>query len=391
MFPVAGRLTSRVHAWPPVTARQFFALPALGGYRPTARRRRNLYLNRLEYLCGRTRLRSYPTRLVVEPATACNLRCPYCLTGIGAAGRPRSVMTLELYERLLDELGDCLFEVEAFQWGEPLLNPHIIAMIEAATGRGIGTVINTNFSVPFDRTRAEQLVAAGLTELNVSVDGARQETYERYRVRGDLARVLHNSRLVAEARRRFGRTTPRLRLEFHAFPHNVGDVPAMHELARANGMELRVFKGVVPGDDWDTARQFEYCVSPIPAPCIFLWSVAVVSSDGGVLSCRGAFRAADDMGRLAATPAELGAARFRDVWNGPRFAAARRFYRRRDDSAAARAHICFACPNTRMWERWKTHRAGGGARDTFDVGYTLNGIWNYFWARGRDPGGATRP
>src|SRR2546425_1069881 len=40
-----------------------------------------------------------------------------------------------------------------------------------------------NFSLPFDRARAEHLVASGLSELNVAVDGARQETYERYRVR----------------------------------------------------------------------------------------------------------------------------------------------------------------------------------------------------------------
>lgn len=225
----------------------------------------------------------------------------------------------------------------------------------------------------------------------MSVDGARQETYQQYRVRGDLERVLHNSRLVSTARERLGTLTPRLFLEFHVFPHNVGDVPAMHNLARAHGMQLRMFKGVVPGDDWDSARQFEYCVAPIPAPCIFLWSIGVVSTDGGVLPCRGGFRADDDMGRLAATPGELGAVRFRDVWNGPRFTAARQFYRRREGDAAARGHICFDCPNTQMWERWKAHRAGGGARDTFDIGYTLNGIWNYFWTRGRKPAGAARP
>jgi hypothetical protein len=160
----------------------------------------------------------------------------------------------------------------------------------------------------------------------------------------------------------------------------------MDSLARQHGMRLRVFKGLVPGDDWDTARQFEYCAAPIPTPCIFLWSIAVVSTDGGVLPCRGGFRTADDMGRLAATPHELGAARFRDVWNGPRFAAARRFYRQREDSAEARAHICSECPNTLMWERWKAHRATGGRRESFDVGYTLNGIWNYFWTRGREAG-----
>ena len=106
---------------------------------------------------------------------------------------------------MLDELGDYLLELEAFHWGEPLLSPHIDTMIEAASARGIATTINTNFSVPFDRARAERLVASGLTELTVSIDGAHQATYEQYRVRGDLERVLHNCRLVGDARGASGR------------------------------------------------------------------------------------------------------------------------------------------------------------------------------------------
>lgn len=131
-------------------------------------------------------------RLVIEPASACNLRCPYCLTGAGEVGRPRALMTLALYERLLEQLGDRLFELEAFHWGEPLLNPHLATMIATASARGIATTINTNLSLYLERDRAEQLVAAGLTELTVSIDGARQETYEQYRVRSKLERVLHN-------------------------------------------------------------------------------------------------------------------------------------------------------------------------------------------------------
>jgi len=241
--------------------------------------------------------------------------------------------------------------------------------------------VNSNLSLPLAPEVAEQVVSSGLRELNVSVDGARQETYEQYRVGGDLALVLENCRKLAAAKARCGSTTPRLNLQFVAFAHNVADADDMHRLAGELGMNLRLFKGVVPGRDWDREGKWQYCVGPIPVPCIFLWGTAVVSSDGGVLPCRGAFYREDDMGQIALDPDELGESTFRSVWNGRRFQNARRFYRARQGAAEEERHICFNCPNTVMFERWREHRARGGSRADFDVGYTLNDIWNYFWNR----------
>jgi Radical SAM superfamily/Iron-sulfur cluster-binding domain len=369
----ARRLRGRLEA--------FLALPPVGGFRPTWRRRWNLYLTRYEHLRGRTKLRSYPTRLVVEPASACNLRCPYCFTGAGEVGRERGLMPLDLYRRVLGELGDYLFELELFHWGEPLLHPQLEVMIREAAERGIATTVNTNLAVPFDAARAERLVGSGLTELTISIDGATQETYEKYRVRGRLGRVLKNCRLVAEARRRLGPAAPRCNLEFHAFPHNAGDAGAIRALAAELGMGVRVFKGVVPGKEWGKDTEFEFCVSPVPTPCIFLWGTAFLNSDGGCAPCRGTFYADDDIGTLAASPGAPGASSFAEIWNGSRYRAARALFQARGGDAAARRSPCFDCPNTIMWERWKEHRAAGGEPQSFDAGFGLNEMWNYFWQR----------
>ena len=52
----------------PLTRRELFALPPLGGYRLTRRRRLNYYLNRAEYERGRTRLWSFPTQPITGAA-----------------------------------------------------------------------------------------------------------------------------------------------------------------------------------------------------------------------------------------------------------------------------------------------------------------------------------
>jgi pyruvate-formate lyase-activating enzyme len=363
------------------SVRSLFVAAPFAGYRPTPRRLANLYLNRLEHRWVRTRLWSRPIKLVVEPVNVCNLRCPCCYTGAGGQGRKRSVMSLELYRRLLDELGDYLFELEAYNWGEPLLSPHISTMIAEATARGIATKMNTNFSLPFDAGQAERLVAAGLKTLTVSIDGARQATYEQYRVRGDLHRVLDNCRLIIAAKRRLGSSTPALNWEFHVFPHNVADHEPVRTMAAELGMTLLTFKGVMPGADWDVDRKWSFCIEPKAIPCAGLWSVGVVNSDGGMAPCRGTFYREDDMGALAVRPGELGAATFREVWNGPRYRAARRFFRRREGSAAERALACFDCPATIMYEKWKDHLDAGGTADDFTGWFSTGEAWNYFWNR----------
>jgi MoaA/NifB/PqqE/SkfB family radical SAM enzyme len=109
----------------------------------------------------RTRLRSRPLKLTVEPMNTCNLACPACFTGDGQVSRPRKSMPLDVYQRLLDELGDTLWQIEFCNWGEPLLNKQIHTMIRAATDRGIGTIVSTNFSFPFDDRRAEAGASGG--------------------------------------------------------------------------------------------------------------------------------------------------------------------------------------------------------------------------------------
>ncbi len=368
--------------------REFVTPPSTLRTQLTAKRLANLYLSRLEHARGAIRLRSLPTKLTIEPTNVCNLRCPACFTGIGAVGRARSLMSMDLYRQLLRELGDTLFELELCNWGEPLLHDELPVMIGEATARGISTLISTNFSVPFDAARAEALVAAGLSVMGVSLDGATQETYAAYRVRGQLDRVLANCKLMQEAKQRLGSPYPRIYWSFHVFPHNTEDIAAAGEMARSLNMELVVEKAWVVGEEWGRDSPYQYFKNPEPARCDFLWTRAVVNNDGGVAPCCGSFYREDDMGGFDV--ATHGARAFRAVWNGPRFQTARRFYTRRPAadalSAEDRAHICYECPATVMWDRWRQHAGGGGTRATFDPGFRTNDGFNYFW--GRRPEGA---
>jgi len=355
--------------------------PTHAGTRLTAKRLLNLWLARLHHARGHIHVRSLPIKLTVEATSVCNLRCPACFTGTGEIGRRRSSMSLDLYRKLLAELGDTLFQVTCCDWGEPLLCKHLETMIAETSARGIHTEIATNFSLPFDVARAERLVQSGLSVMGVSIDGARQESYAQYRVGGNLETVLENCRLVQDAKRRLGSATPALWWSYHVFPHNTDDVERAAAMARELGMEFAASKGWLAGAEWDPSSSWRFFADPWATRCLYLWLEGVVNSDGGVAPCCGSFYREDDMGRIAVRPEDLAVASFREVWNGERFLAARRFYRQRVGSEQTRSHICFDCPQTVIWERWQQHQDTGGAATTFRPGYSTNDCFNFFWNR----------
>lgn len=90
--------------------------------------------------------------------------------------------------------------------------------------------------------------------LNVSIDGASQDTYGMYRVGGDYNEVIHNLTLINEYKRKFNTPYPKLQWQFIVFGHNE------HELrkARKTAEELRM--RFYPKMNWNTTY------SPIKNP-----------------------------------------------------------------------------------------------------------------------------
>jgi MoaA/NifB/PqqE/SkfB family radical SAM enzyme len=366
------------------------------GARMTWKRLRNIRRLEREFRAGAVKLKSRPVKLVIEATNVCNLRCTACFTGVGENGRVRSAIDMELYRRILDEIGDTLIEIEFYNWGEPFLNKSISEMIELASRKGILTTISTNFSVPFDEARAEAVVKAGLSVLGVSLDGATQDNYEKYRRGGDLALVLRNAQMIIDAKRRLGSATPVMIWSFHDFAHNVDEVEDARAMSEAMGFDsFSAAKGLTYGDEWDDDR-YRFFIPPYaPTRCGFLWNYAVIHNDGGIASCCGAFYREDDFGRLSAGPGLPGAKSFAEVWNGEKFQAVRGLYAARvEDLTPSCGGLCDECPQTLTYQAGLRHVASGKTMQTFEPIYSPNDGHNYFRGRrpeGRDTKKALRP
>jgi MoaA/NifB/PqqE/SkfB family radical SAM enzyme len=199
----------------------------------------NLAVSRYHFLHRHTILAAKPLQLMVDPSNGCQLRCPGCVHSANPDWRdrfewPNNMLPKQHWQKTMDELGPYAFSATLYNYGEPLLNKNVSAMIAQAKQHQLFTWISSNLSLKYDY---EGLVRSGLDYLTISADGATPEVYSKYRRKGDLNLVIENvKRLVAE-KRRLGTKRPFLLWQFLTFEHNLHEVDAAIELARDLGVD----------------------------------------------------------------------------------------------------------------------------------------------------------
>jgi len=225
----------------------------------------------VEFLIGRGSARMWggkPYWLTIDPTNFCQLHCPFCPTGANRGVRGKSSMSLEHFKKFLDLVGPCVIHMDMMNWGESLLNKSLPDMIAHAKRYGIEVRLDANFNDVSEET-IEKLILSGLDVLSVSIDGISQETYGRYRVGGNLDRVLANLEALTRRRRELGRTTPHIIWQFLVFRHNEHEAGAVEAFAHARGVDqvsfVAPFLPNEPGYLWEwSARSPNFRLYPLP-------------------------------------------------------------------------------------------------------------------------------
>jgi MoaA/NifB/PqqE/SkfB family radical SAM enzyme len=175
-----------------------------------------------------------PYIVLLDPTNVCNLKCPVCPTPQGRLLHPSGRITLENFEAFVDRIAPHSYRLILYNWGEPFLHRQIIEMIGYAHRKRISTSISSNLYL-LPREGAEALVLSGLDDLVVSCDGLTQETYQRYRVGGELDKVVANMKAIKQAKIKLGRSNPNIEFQFLVFRHNEHEVDRVREFATQLG------------------------------------------------------------------------------------------------------------------------------------------------------------
>jgi len=224
----------------------------------------NLWLTRHHFRARDTLLLSHPFGIVVDPSNMCQLACPGCVHSerselVQLFDWPKGTLSEAHFTALLKLYGPTAIAVYFCDYGEPLLNLNTPKLVRMAKSYLLATALSTSLSVR--RFDPEAYVASGLDFMVLSIDGASQGVYERFRRKGNLELVFENITKLVAAKKRLGKRTPLLSWNFLAFEHNSHEIASAERMARRLGVNY--FRVVNPFDvSWDDPEIRPAAVKP---------------------------------------------------------------------------------------------------------------------------------
>ena len=236
-------------------------------------------------------LKGLPIAISVEPTTSCNLRCPQCPSGLRSFTRPTGMLEPQLFESVVDQLHSTLIYLTFYFQGEPYLNPHFLAMVKYASLKDIYTSTSTNGHY-LDDKNSKKTVESGLDRLIISIDGTTQESFAKYRIGGDLEKVIAGLKTLIKWKKELKIATPFIVLQFIVFRHNEHEIKEIKSMARLLGIHLQI-KTAQVYDESDKEillpenkkySRYHHTAELIDS-CWKMWHSCVITWDGKVVPC----------------------------------------------------------------------------------------------------------
>jgi pyrroloquinoline quinone biosynthesis protein E len=130
----------------------------------------------------------------ISPISRCNFKCTMCSVVDFKNGKRCEDMSIELFEKRLDELFG-LIQISLVGLSELfMLHDSLEDMLKLCLDRKIWTNIATNGSLLHQRNWIERLADLNLDEIVVSIDGVTETTFESIRVGSNFKRVYGNAK-----------------------------------------------------------------------------------------------------------------------------------------------------------------------------------------------------
>ncbi len=245
-------------------------------------------------------MKGLPLGVSIEPTTSCNLRCPECPSGLRSFTRPTGMLKEIVFSNVIDQLSPVLMNLTFYFQGEPYLNPKFLDMVSYSSSKNIFTSTSTNAHYLTEES-SRKTVESGLDRLIISIDGVSQETYEQYRIGGQLSKVLEGTRNILAWKKKLKSRTPHVVFQFLVVRANEKDILRLYALAKEMGVDEVKLKtaqiydfengsNLIPENPKYSRYQKNEdglfsIKNPLLNQCWKMWSSCVITWDGKVVPC----------------------------------------------------------------------------------------------------------
>ena len=249
-----------------------------------------------------------PEIVQIESTNICNAKCVFCPRD--DMHRDQGIMDMALFQKIADECAALnITHMRMHNYGEAFADRLLVDKVRYAKSIGIREVgLISNGSLITERA-ARGMVDAGLDAINISVDAAGKEVFERTRLNLEYDTVINNIRTLARLRKERGRTHPKLILSFVRQDNSADEQAFIDEWSKVADKvhitDLHNWAGTLNAK------------SDVQYPCYRLWLTFTVLWDGRVSLCCADFDGRNVLGDLRTSTIQ-------EIWNSPLYRAARR-------------------------------------------------------------------
>lgn len=270
----------------------------------------------------------FPNYVLIEPVSACNLRCIMCYQideTFNSSNEFMGVMDFELFKKVIDQAyAGGTNAITLASRGEPTLHPKLGDMLEYCKDKFFELKINTN-ATKLNEKLIHQILKSSVTDIVFSVDSYQKNEYESIRVKGVFENVVNNIKLFKT-------------IKDQHYPNSIC-------ATRVSGVKVRKeqdpiqFKNfwesyvdhvvmVEMENRWDTYHNPTDIAGT--APCEYLWERLYVWYDGICNPCDIDYKSELSVGSVIENS-------LREIWNGSKFNEIR------EKHLSGNRHTCYPC------------------------------------------------
>lgn len=276
---------------------------------------KNRFIGDFLYNKRRTRISNFPNLHSIESTNQCNLKCIMCPRK--DMTRKSEFMDFSLFKKIIDECSEYVDFVYLHHFGEPLLHPHLIDMINYCGENNIKTGISTNGTL-LSEDVSHKILDSTLDRIIFSLDGATQKTYEKIRRNAHFESTVSNIIRFLKLKKMKHLNRPLTTIQIILMNETAEETSLFYEKWRSHqvdSIEMKYF------DSW--AGQLKESVflckaeHRIPShiqrykqrqPCKWFWHNLIVLSDGTVVPCSRDYDRKIPLGNVSK-------ASLKEIWN----------------------------------------------------------------------------